>query len=221
MLNRNRSISIGAMLVLFLLLAGWWWARDRSGELTAGATAAPKETPASKTVAAPGTAPGADAQWESRFVSGPGARPLAAAQLTDFAPAELAGLQRTIVTSETSAGADTSILTVHAHYASPDGKALELRIADLGGPRGVGAQAAWALVGDQDNTGEEGYERTRTANGRHYYELWESAQGRGEQAVLLGERITVSVSGHPANASTLGTALNEVDLAGLERLVRP
>ena len=80
---------------------------------------------------------------------------------------------------------------------------------------------AWALVGDQDNTGEEGYERTRTANGRHYYELWESAQGRGEQAVLLGERITVSVSGHPANASTLGTALNEVDIAGLERLVRP
>ncbi|MCC7463403.1 MAG: hypothetical protein IT480_13200 [Gammaproteobacteria bacterium] len=220
MLNRNRFIALGALLLL-AVSATWWWTRERGEQPPAAVATRPEEAPASEALAVPGTAPGANPQWESGFVRGADAPTLAAEQLTDFLPAELAGLQRTDVARETSAGADTPIQTVKARYASSDGQVLELRIADLGGPRGVGVQAAWALVGDQDNSGPEGYERTRTLDGRHHYERWDSVEGTGEQAVLLGERLSVSVSGNPADASSLGAALGQVDLVGLERLVRP
>jgi hypothetical protein len=143
--------------------------------------------------------------------------PIAAERLVAYLPGSLPRLQRVEASGERSGDAGLDTAAAHARYVG-EGRDLELRIADLGGPRGVAAFAAWALVNDQDNQGPTGYERVYRAGDRVYYQEWDREDSRGQQSVLLAGRYEVTVAGTADSEEALAAALQAVDVAAIEKL---
>jgi hypothetical protein len=224
MISKTRATAL--ILLVLLLLAAAVWFTTGGGQGTPATTAqAPRQPPASAgnaTATRPLTKEQrAEQLSEATFMNASEVEPLGVERLAAYLPQRLAGLARSGGGGGRNEETGFPITTASATYAGADGRSLELRISDLAGPKGIAAYAAWALLGDQDNSGDEGYERARIVGARRYYEQWDRTAARGEQAVLLGSRFVVSVSGNPEDAATLTAALNEVDLNGVEGLGRP
>ena len=79
------------------------------------------------------------------------------------------------------------------------------------------ALAGWAGM-QQDSESDHGYEKTYRSDGRMVHEQWDSNDKQGEYSVVLGERFVVKVSGKADSMKTLKSALDGLDLAGLEAL---
>ena len=95
------------------------------------------------------------------------------------------------------------------------GQSLSLEINDTGGASGLVAIAKWAGI-EQERGWEGAYERDYRADGRIFHERWEHG-GRGEYAVIVGDRFAVELSGEAGSMDELKSALAAgVDLAGLE-----
>lgn len=224
-MNSRTRATAPILLVLLLLAAAVWFATG-GGQGTPATTAqSPRQPPASAgnaTATRPLTQEQrAEQLSEATFMNASEAEPLGVERLAAYLPQRLAGLARSGTGGGRNEQTGFPTTTATATYTGADGRSLELQVSDLAGPKGVAAYAAWALLGEQDNSGDEGYERTHVAGGRRYYEQWDHTTGRGEQAVLLGGRFAVSVSGNPADAAALRSALDEVDLKGVEGLGRP
>ena len=157
---------------------------------------------------------------QATFMSGNDADSLPVSKLVERLPAQLARFKLAEGGGERSEQGGFAIATARGRYVD-GGETLALTISDLAGPKGVAAYAGWSLLDAQDNTTEQGYERTQTDGGRPYYESWEAATGQAEAAVVLADRLLVSVSGTTADPATVQAALGNVDMGALERLVRP
>lgn len=154
------------------------------------------------------------------FMSGKEVEPLPVGRLVERLPAKLAGFTLAGSDGERTEQAGLPVSTARGRYVNNAGGTLTLAISDLAGPRGVAAYAGWSLLDAQDNSSDAGYERTRTAGDRQYYESWESGGGQAEAAVVLAGRVLVSISGTVDQAAAQ-SALAGVDAAALERLVHP
>jgi len=206
-----------------LLLAAAVWFAPGGGRGAADAIApAPQQSPASAAgaTAAQSTSDEQRAEQlsEATFMNAREVEPLSVDRLSVYLPKRLGGFERVSTRGARNEETGFPTTTATATYVDANGRKLELAISDLAGAKGITAYAAWALLGDHDNSGDEGYERARAAGNRHYYEQWDRTTGHGEQAVLLGGRFTVSVSGTGNAAGTLKAALDDVDLNGVEGL---
>jgi hypothetical protein len=143
---------------------------------------------------------------------------LAPERMKPFLPATLAGMARSDYSAERNSAMGMQISTAHASYTDAGaGRSLRLEITDMGSSKGLMAFASWAVL-QQDRESDQGYEKTYKSNGRMMHEQWDSGNRQGEYSVVLGERFVVKVSGSADTMEVLKSALNGLDLAGLEAL---
>ena len=143
---------------------------------------------------------------------------LAPERLKPFLPATLAGITRTDYSAERKAAMGMQVSTAEASYANEStGQSLQLEITDMGSAKGLMALASWAVV-QQDSESSQGYEKTYKSDGRMLHEEWDNENRQGEYAAVLGERFIVTVSGNADSIDVLKSAMNSLDLSGLEAL---
>ncbi|MDY0066042.1 MAG: Yip1 family protein [Steroidobacteraceae bacterium] len=138
-------------------------------------------------------------------------------RLRAFAPASLAGLERSDLTVQRNSAMGMQISEVRAVYGDADGRTLELEITDTGTAQALLAFAGWAGM-ESESESSSGYEKTYRDGGRLVHEQWDRDASWGEYSVVVGERFTVKVSGAASGVAQLRRAANEVDLRGLEAL---
>lgn len=136
-------------------------------------------------------------------------------RLKSFIPESLPGLPRTAMSVERNNALGMQISTAHATYSNESGRSVELEITDTGTAKGLLALAGWAGM-EGEKQSDSGYEKTYRSDGRLTHEEWSGS--RGEFAIVLGDRFTVSLKGEAANIDELKAALGAVDLGGLEAL---
>ena len=143
---------------------------------------------------------------------------LAPERLKPFLPATLAGITRTDYSAERKAAMGMQVSTAEASYANEStGQSLQLEITDMGSAKSLMALASWAVV-QQDSESSQGYEKTYKSDGRMLHEEWDNENRQGEYAAVLGERFIVTVSGNADSIDVLKSAMNSLDLSGLEAL---
>lgn len=143
---------------------------------------------------------------------------LAPERLKPFVPETLVGIARSDYSAERNTAMGMQISTAEASYTDADNdRSLRLEITDMGSAKGLMAFAGWAAM-QQERESDQGYEKSYRADGRLIHEKWDSNSQRGEYATVLGERFVVKVSGKADSMDVLKTALESVDLAGLDAL---
>jgi len=136
-------------------------------------------------------------------------------RLKSFIPESLPGLPRTAMSVERNNALGMQISTAQATYGNESGRSVHLEITDTGTAKGLLALAGWAGM-EGEKQSDTGYEKTYRSDGRLTHEEWTGS--RGEFAVVLGDRFTVSIKGEGTNIDELKAALGAVDLGGLEAL---
>jgi hypothetical protein len=226
----SRTRATALVLLVLLLLAAAVWLATGGGRGAPGTAQAPQQLSQPAGAQPPGAAsatkPLTDEQRseqlsEATFMNASEVEPLSVERLGAYLPKRLGGFERVSTSGARNVELGFPTTTATATYAGANGRTLDLAISDLSGPKGITAYAAWALLGDHDNSGDDGYERAHVVGNRRYYEQWDRTSGHGEQAVLLGGHFTVSVSGTGSEAKTLKAALEDVDLNGVEGLGKP
>jgi hypothetical protein len=154
---------------------------------------------------------------EQTFMRADEVEPVAPERLMGFLPDSVKGLRRAEARSDLSAAAGLNTTVASARYLD-DSREVIVTITDLGGPKGVAAFAAWALVADQHDAGPTGFETVYRKAGRVYYEAWYEEDSRGQASVVLRDRFAVDVSGTADSHAELAAVLDTVDLEGIEKL---
>jgi hypothetical protein len=143
---------------------------------------------------------------------------LAPERLKPFVPAMLAGIARTDYSAERKGAMGMQVSTAEANYTDKGtGRSLHLEITDTGSAKGLMGFASWAVI-QQDSESDQGYEKTYKADGRLMHEEWDSGNRQGEYAAVLGERFIVKVSGNADSIDVLKSAMDSLNLSGLEAL---
>jgi hypothetical protein len=143
---------------------------------------------------------------------------LAPERIKPFLPVTLAGMARSNFSAERNSAMGVQISTAQANYTdAAAGRSLHVEITDMASSKGLMALASWASL-QQDSESDHGYEKTYKSDGRMVHEQWDNASHQGEYSVVLGERFVVKVSGEADTMKTLKSALDGLDLAGLEAL---
>ena len=127
-------------------------------------------------------------------------------------PERLMGLDRKESSGETTGAMGFKVSTAKAIYRGDDGETLNVEITDVAG---VGAAflgmglAAWATV-EVDKETESGYERTTTFEGHKAFEKFDNNTERGEFAVIVEDRVIVSVKGRKVSMKKLKNAAEDI-----------
>jgi hypothetical protein len=142
---------------------------------------------------------------------------LPADRIKAFLPESLGGLARTEISAERNAAVGIQMSEAQASYSDNAGQNIRLKVADMGGVSGLAALASWANV-EEDRQTQTGYDKTYKSGGRMIHEQWDNSSKSGEYTVLVGERFSVEASGNAASIDALKSAVNSIDLGGLEAL---
>jgi len=147
---------------------------------------------------------------------GKGVDPVSIDQLKPFVPEQLAGLPRTDLQTERSGVKGLMSAKAEAKYGSGD-RHVRLEIVDTGGAAGLMSVAMWAGVqGEREDSHHR--EVTRKEGSRLVHEEQDKQNGSSKYLVVLNERFMVSADGRGVDLATLRSAVNGVNLAGLEAL---
>jgi len=151
-------------------------------------------------------------------ILGGGARvdPLDIDLLKPLVPETFAGLRRTSSNAEKTGLGIITVSKAEATYNDGAEKRATLEITDTGGVSGLMGLASWMGV-QQDRETDDGYERTRTVNGRTTHEK-SSRSGDNEFAVVIGQRFMVSARGRGLEVDALRAAVSDLDLGKLESM---
>ncbi len=141
---------------------------------------------------------------------------LAPDKLKPFVPNSLGGLPRTSISVQRNGAMGMQISEAEATYSDKAGHTLNLDITDTGSAKGLMALAGWASM-QEDKETDSGYSKTYKSDGRIIHEQWANT-GHGEYAVVVGDRFTVKLTGDAKSFNELKSALNDVDLSGLEAM---
>lgn len=139
---------------------------------------------------------------------------LAPAQLKQFVPDKLGGMQRTSISAERNSAMGMQISEATANYSDGAQRSLRLEITDTGGAQGLMGLAT-AMAGESEKETATGYDRTYKESGNLVHEQWDSRDRRGTYGVTLGSRFTVEISGNADSMDQLKSAANAIDMAGL------
>jgi hypothetical protein len=138
-------------------------------------------------------------------------------RMKSFLPETLGGLARTEVSAQRNGAVGIQVSEAEARYTDNAGQNIRLKVADLGGAAGFAALASWANV-EVDRQTQTGYEKTYKSGGRMVHEQWDGSSKDGQYTVLVGERFSVEASGSTTSIDVLKSAVNSIDLGGLEAL---
>lgn len=138
-------------------------------------------------------------------------------RIKGFLPETLDGLTRTEISAERNGAVGVQVSEAEARYADNSGQSIHLKVADRGGAAGLAALASWANM-EEDRETQSGYEKTYKSGGRVIHEQWDNASKDGQYSMIVGERFSVEASGSAASIDVLKSAVNGIDLAGLEAL---
>jgi hypothetical protein len=144
--------------------------------------------------------------------------PVSAADLEAMLPATLVGFTRGTPERQDIAAMGMKISSASATYTGEGGR-IEVLLTDTGGASAMAPMAAaWAMV-EFDRTTSTGYERTIRFEGFKGHEELSKSSGRvrTELALLLGERIVLSLHGSGVEMDVLKDAARAMDLRRLAR----
>jgi hypothetical protein len=142
---------------------------------------------------------------------------LAPDRLKPFLPQELAGLSRSNFSVARNNAMGIQLTEAKATYSDAAGRSVDLQITDTGTAQGLLALAGWSGM-EGESESDHGYQKTYRESGRLVHEQWNKNDSRGEYAVVIGERFTVKVEGKADSMDELKTAVDSLDLRGLDAL---
>jgi hypothetical protein len=132
-------------------------------------------------------------------------------------PETFAGLERLSSNAEKTGVVGMMISKASASYGDRGKKSVSLDISDTGGAAGVLALAGWMNVqGERED--DNGFERTRSVDGRFTHEKGSKHGGSTEYTIVVGSRFVVSAKGHGVELDALKTGVSDLELAKLEAL---
>lgn len=115
-------------------------------------------------------------------------------ELKKAMPDNIAGLERTSNSGETTGAMGFKVSTAKSKYVDGD-KNIKVEITDVAGFGGaLLGLASWSQL-EVDKESDDGYERTTTFNGHKAYEKYDGNRKRGELKLLFKERVVVQVTG--------------------------
>lgn len=123
-------------------------------------------------------------------------------ELKELMPDEIAGIERTSNSGETSGAFGFKISKAEAKYKDGDQR-VNIEIID---GAGIGfamlGMAAWTTA-EIDKETDDGYERTTTFEGYKAFEKWDSKREKAELAFLIDDRFIVSVNSRKVSIEKL------------------
>lgn len=132
-------------------------------------------------------------------------------------PSSIGWMKRTSFEGERAGilGIKTSV--ANATYESGT-KEIKISIADIGGFKAaLRGLAIWSEL-EVDKENDYGYERTTEIEGHKAFEKYDSRKEEGEIALIIQDRIVVTVKGENIEEDDLRKALKKIDLDDLEDL---
>jgi len=138
-------------------------------------------------------------------------------RLKAFLPEKLSGLTRASFSSERNAAMGLQVSEAQASYGDAAGHMLDLDVTDAGGAKGMMMFASWAML-QQERQTDHGYEKSTKKDGRLVHEEWDTQENRGEYSMVIADRFVVKVSGQASGIDQLRSAVESLDIKGLEAL---
>jgi hypothetical protein len=142
--------------------------------------------------------------------------PISIDQLKPFVPDRFAGLARRSLNTEKSGVAALMVSKARAAYGDGGEKRVTLEISDSGSASGLMSLASWAAL-REEREDDNGSERTHKVDGRLVHEKV-SRSGATEFSIVLGDRFVVAAHGTGVTLPELKSAVDALDLRGLESL---
>lgn len=140
-------------------------------------------------------------------------------ELKALLPESLRGMKRTTATGEKNGAMGIQISSAEGQYASDDGKAVTVTIADIGSVTGLAGMATYAWASTEiDRDSDSGHEKTTMFKGFKAFEKYDKQSRSGELSVLVGGRFVVGAQGNGIDMDALKSALGNVDLRKLDRM---
>ena len=142
-------------------------------------------------------------------------KPVDLAALQALLPASVGAYQRTSIESTGVGGIGA---TAEATYKNAD-KTIRVKIVDLGG---IGAVAG-VLGGmgvEQNREDADGYERTRTVDGKIQTEKWNNNRSKGSYGTQVAGRFMVEADGEAGSIDELKAIVTGIDAGKLEALAK-
>ena len=139
-------------------------------------------------------------------------------KLKEFLPEEVEDMKRSSATGEKTSSFGIKVSEAVGEYGSDEGnQSITITITDLGSIKGVAGMAAFAWAyADIDKETETGYEKTTKYYGYKAYEQYDTEYKDGSIEVLVGDRFMVKVEGNDVPMETIKSAVEEIDLDGIE-----
>ena len=142
-------------------------------------------------------------------------KPIDIAQLQALLPGSIGAYQRTAVEANGVGGIGS---TAEATYKNGD-KQIRVRIVDMAA-MGAVAGIVGGLGVEQNREDENGYERTRTVDGKIQTEKWETKESRGSFGTMVGTRFMVEAEGEAGSIDELKAIVAGIDAGKLEALAK-
>ena len=153
-------------------------------------------------------------------LGGKGGKPIEPDALKAFAPATLAGLNRSSIEARSDGAMGMTFSSVEASYAN-DTQTLELKMQDLGAmPALAMAMGAWANS-TVDRETQTDVERVYKKDGVTFKEEYAKDGSRAEVAMMLGNGVLLEVNGQGAGIDAVRAAIASLDVKSLAALARP
>jgi hypothetical protein len=139
-------------------------------------------------------------------------------QIKPFVPEKLAGMARSSYNVERNTMMGLQIASGRASYRDDAGeRSVDLEITDMGGAKGLGMLAGWALT-ESESESDHGYERVYQHDGSRVHEQWDSASKDGTYDLIVAERFLVKLHGRGLEMDAIKDAAKSLDLGGLAKL---
>lgn len=132
-------------------------------------------------------------------------------------PSSIGWMKRTSFEGERAGVLGIKTSVANATYESGT-KEIKISIADIGGFKAaLRGLAIWSEL-EVDKENDYGYERTTEIDGYKAFEKYDSRKEEGEIALIIEDRIVVTVKGENIEEDDLRKALKKIDLDDLEDL---
>lgn len=149
------------------------------------------------------------------LANGEAPKPVDLAALQALLPGAIGAYQRTSIESTGVGGIGA---TAEAAYKSGD-KTIRVKIIDLGG---IGAVAGMlgSMGVEQNREDANGYERTRTVDGKIQTEKWNTKRSSGSYGTQVAGRFMVEADGEAGSIDELKAIVAGIDAGKLEELAK-
>ena len=138
-------------------------------------------------------------------------------ELKSMLPGSLGNLKRTEATGEKSGAMGITISHAEGNYSSDDGKAIVLKISDIGSLTAVTGMTGYAWAANEiDRESDNEYEKSTTFKGYKALEKYNKQSHSGNLSVLIGGRFVVEAQGSNVDMNAIKAALGGVDLKKLD-----